>query len=186
MIIYTSIEQIAGWGRRSPFSRRWRKNCRRTDAYGLSPPVRISQMVTPASASITLQWFCHSGGEICWHRPVRSLKLTLQLRHNERHGVSNHRSHDCLLRRRSKKTSKLRVTGLCAGNSPVTGESPHKRPVTGIRFPFDDVIMDHLIGGGFLSTTSIWSSQERNSFQNKCYLLIILTGILLQYSKTCL
>ena len=36
--------------------------------------------------------------------------------------------HVCLLnrlfRRRSKKTSKLRVTGLCAGNSPVTGEFP--------------------------------------------------------------
>ena len=35
---------------------------------------------------------------------------------------------DCLvnrlLRRRSKKTSKLRVTGLCVGNSPVTGEFP--------------------------------------------------------------
>ena len=28
----------------------------------------------------------------------------------------------CLFVRRSKKTSKLRVTGLCAGNSPVTGE----------------------------------------------------------------
>ena len=27
-------------------------------------------------------------------------------------------------RRRSKKTSKLRVTGLCARNSPVTGEFP--------------------------------------------------------------
>ena len=36
--------------------------------------------------------------------------------------------HDCLLnrlfRRRSKKISKLRVTGLCAGNSPGTGEFP--------------------------------------------------------------
>ena len=36
--------------------------------------------------------------------------------------------HDCVLncsfRRRSKETSKLRVTGLCAGNSPVTGEFP--------------------------------------------------------------
>ena len=35
---------------------------------------------------------------------------------------------DCLLnrlfRRRSKKTSKLRVAGLCEGNSPVTGEIP--------------------------------------------------------------
>ena len=29
-----------------------------------------------------------------------------------------------LFRRRSKKTSKLSVTGLCAGNSPVTGEFP--------------------------------------------------------------
>ena len=30
----------------------------------------------------------------------------------------------CLFRRRSKKTSKLRVTGLCEGNSPVTGDFP--------------------------------------------------------------
>ena len=38
----------------------------------------------------------------------------------------NHQPHDCLFSRlfwrRSKITSKLRVTGLCAGNSPVTGE----------------------------------------------------------------
>ena len=57
--------------------------------------------------------------------------MTLQWRHNERDGVSNHRRLDCLLihlfRRRSKKTSKLRVTGLCEGNSPVTCEFP---PVT--------------------------------------------------------
>ena len=56
---------------------------------------------------------------------------TLQWRHNERDGVSNHQSHDCLLnhlfRRRSKKTSKLRVTGLCVENSPVTGEFPTQR-----------------------------------------------------------
>ena len=30
-------------------------------------------------------------------------------------------------RRRSKKTSKLRVTGLCEGNSTVTGEFPSQR-----------------------------------------------------------
>ena len=30
-------------------------------------------------------------------------------------------------RRRSKETSKLRVTGLCAGNSPVTGEFPAQK-----------------------------------------------------------
>ena len=42
--------------------------------------------------------------------------------------VSNHQPHDCLInclfRRRSMKTSKLRVTGLFAGNSPVTDEFP--------------------------------------------------------------
>ena len=45
---------------------------------------------------------------------------SLQWLHNDRNGVSNHQSHDCLLkrlfRRRSQKTSKLRVTGLGAGN----------------------------------------------------------------------
>ena len=33
---------------------------------------------------------------------------------------------NCLFRPRSKKTSKLRVTGLCAGSSPGTGEFPAK------------------------------------------------------------
>ena len=51
--------------------------------------------------------------------------LTLQWRHNERGGVSNNQHHDCLhnrlFRRRSKETSKLRVTGLCPGNSSVIG-----------------------------------------------------------------
>ena len=52
--------------------------------------------------------------------------ITLQWRHNELPGVSNHQPHDCLLNRlftrRSKKASKPRVTGLFVGNSPVTGE----------------------------------------------------------------
>ena len=56
------------------------------------------------------------------------LQWSLQWRHNGCDGVSNHQPHDCFLnrlfRRRSKKTSKLRVTGLCAGNSPGTGEFP--------------------------------------------------------------
>ena len=56
---------------------------------------------------------------------------TLQWRHNEHDGVSNHQPLECLLSRligrRSKKTSKLRVTGLCAGNSPETGEFPARR-----------------------------------------------------------
>ena len=32
-----------------------------------------------------------------------------------------------LFRRRSNKASKLRVTGFCAGNSPVTGKVPAQR-----------------------------------------------------------
>ena len=90
-----------------------------------------------------------------WHSPLR-------WRHNGRDGVSNHQPHGCLLnrlfRRKSKKTSKLRVTGLCAGNLPWPVNSPHKRPVTRKMFPFDDVIMlceifwrpQHLKGHGYV------------------------------------
>ena len=71
-----------------------------------------------------------------WHLPIslddfeykRGNPYTLWWRHNGRDGVSNHQPLDCLLnhlfRRRSEKTSKLHVTGLCAGNSPATGEFP--------------------------------------------------------------
>ena len=52
----------------------------------------------------------------------------LQWRYNRCDGVSNHQPRDCLLsrliRRWSKKTSKLRVTGFCARNSPEPGEFP--------------------------------------------------------------
>ena len=54
--------------------------------------------------------------------------ISLQWRHNGRDSVSNHQPYDCFLnrlfRRRSKKTPKLRVTGLCARSSPGTGEFP--------------------------------------------------------------
>ena len=66
-----------------------------------------------------------------WRQPaVWRLKSpsSLRWRHNEHDSVSNHQPHHSLLkrlfRRRSKKTSKLRVTGHCAGNSPATGEFP--------------------------------------------------------------
>ena len=101
---------------------------------------------------------CYKTVEIKWSMsypclmiPVMSssirfeLKLisALQWRHNGRDCASNRQPPDCLInrlfRRRSKKTSKLCVTGLCAGNSPVN--VPHKWPVTRKMFPFDDVIM---------------------------------------------
>ena len=68
----------------------------------------------------------------------------LQWRHNEHDGASNHQPYDCLLnrlfRRRSKKTSNLRATGLCDGNSPLTGEFPSQWASNTEMFPFDDVI----------------------------------------------
>ena len=61
-------------------------------------------------------------------RKKMSHYLALRWRQNRRDSVSNHQPHDCLFnrlfRRRSKKTSKLCVTGLCVGNSPGTGEFP--------------------------------------------------------------
>ena len=46
---------------------------------------------------------------------------SLQWRYNGRDGVSNQAS---FFRRISKKISTLGITGLCAGNSPVSGEFP--------------------------------------------------------------
>ena len=43
--------------------------------------------------------------------------------------------------RRSKKTSKIRVNGLCERNKQVTGEFPPQRFSNGKMFPFDDVIV---------------------------------------------
>ena len=71
-------------------------------------------------------WYQHHKGQ---NIPlVMKAEYPLQWHHNERIVVSNHQPHGCLLNHlfscRSKKTSKLRVTGLCAGNSPGTGEFP--------------------------------------------------------------
>ena len=74
--------------------------------------LRFRQNDISVSANVIIHW----------------LKSTLLWRHNGCDGTSNHHPHECLLNRsfmrRAKKTSKLRVTGLCAGNSPGTGELP--------------------------------------------------------------
>ena len=71
--------------------------------------------------------------------------VSLRWRHNEGDGVSYHQPRDCLLNRlfrhRSKKASKPRVTGLCEGNSPVTGEFHAQMACNAKMFPFDDVII---------------------------------------------
>ena len=70
----------------------------------------------------------HNESVWCW---CRFANETLHWCHNEPDGVSNHQPHHCLLnclfRCRSKKTSKLRVTGLCAENSLGTGEFPAQK-----------------------------------------------------------
>ena len=82
---------------------------------------RLYYGTKPSSESILIQ---HHWGCVVFTES----DFTLQWCHNGCSSVSNHQLHHCLLnplfRRRSKKPSKLCVTGLCAGNSPVTGEFP--------------------------------------------------------------
>ena len=76
------------------------------------------------------------------------VRITLQWRHNERDGVSNHQPHHCLLNRLFKAQIKENVKApprhwpLCW---KFTGDrwipSVHKGPVTRKIFPFDGVIM---------------------------------------------
>ena len=98
--------------------------------------------------------------------------FALQWRHNDHDVVSNQQPHGCLLnrlfRRRSKKTSKLRVTGLCVGNSPGPVNSPHKGPVTRKRFPFDDVIMACFRA---LADMRYWCRKEHTKFARSLQLL---------------
>ena len=92
----------------------------------------------------------------------------LQWRHKDHKSVSKHRHLDCFLnclfRHRSKKTSKLRVTGLCEGNLPVTDGFPPQRgsyaenvsiwwrhPVLILK-----CVYNHLISFENLSCQNIW------------------------------
>ena len=96
-------------------------------------------------------------------------QYSLQWCHNGRDGVSNHQPHhclhNCLFWRRSKKSSNLRVTGVC-----VRGihRWPHKWPVTREMFPFDDVI---ICGSQASHSTHNWvevkfiTENTRNSLQ---------------------
>ena len=66
--------------------------------------------------------------KVCCHGLVQVYISTLRWRHYGRDGVSNHQPHDCLLnrlfRRRSKKTSKLRVTGHLMTSSDIGRKLP--------------------------------------------------------------
>ena len=129
-----------------------------------------------------------SPGSHCWSNYilflschlVNSLQLiSLQWRHNGHDGVSNHQPHNCLLnrlfRRRSQKTSKLRVTDLCTGNSPVN--SPHKWPVTRKMFPLDDVI---LWRSGNLRMSDLQLCSVRHNIKCMLYIFILSSFIWFQ------
>ena len=89
--------------------------------------------------------YLHSQGLIWW--PKFQSNNPLIGCHNGHDGVSNH---DCLLNRlfrhRSKKTPRLRATGLVRGIHRWPVNSQHKWPVTQKRFPSDDTIIHHGYG----------------------------------------
>ena len=86
-------------------------------------PVAINDDKVGIMTTLGFQWGLSIDRSLFY---LKQTLCSLQQHHNERHGVSNYRRPDsllnCLFRDRSKKTSKLRVTGFCEGNSPVTGE----------------------------------------------------------------
>ena len=100
---------------------------------------------------------------------------TLQWRHNEHDGVSNHQPYDCLLnlysgadqRKHRSSASLAFVRGIHRG--PVN--SPHKWPVTRKMFPFDDVIMNSYVewltleSGNRLCQFIIWTNKKHRKFQ---------------------
>ena len=100
-------------------------NCRRTWTFGVIVIADIHGRNFPDINPDILACLW-AGWELPYH--ITYQWEPLQWRHSGRDSVANHQPHDCLLnhllRRRSKKTSKLRVAGLCEGNSPGTGEFP--------------------------------------------------------------
>ena len=116
-----------------------------------------------------------------FHRMTKYVHVALHWRHNGCDGVSNHQPDDSLLsrlfRRRWKKASKLRVTGLCAGNSPVTGEFPHKGPVTRKMYPFDDVIMRIDVNNSNNTGALWWRHNQHDGVSNQRRLYCLFTRL---------
>ena len=88
---------------------------------------------------------------------------SLQRRHNGRSGVSSHQPRDCILNRlfgrRWKKTPTPHVTGLCTGNSPVTGKFPAQKASNAenlsIRW------RHHVVGTGKTGSTVIYYTAQQ-------------------------
>ena len=88
-------------------------------------------------------WHCFLLRELI--RPLRFVEV-LQWHHNERGGVSNRQTHDCLLKRlfnqRKHQSFASLVFKFVRGIQRWPVNSPHKGPGTREMFPFDDVIME--------------------------------------------
>ena len=105
-------------------------------------------------------------GLLSW---CHGMPCTLQWRHNERDGVSNHRRLDCVQtvcsgvdqRKHQRSTSLAFVRGI--HRWPVN--SPHKEPVTRKMFPYDHVIMNSFKRGAPVQSTSTRSSNLNPSFK---------------------
>ena len=101
---------------------------RRNSTAPIGINVRELKLTYTRTPSIEVRWRIYASVNWLVSSLDHVMAYPLVWRHNGRDGVSTHQPHDCLLnlscRCRSKKTSKLRVTGLCAWNSPVAGEFP--------------------------------------------------------------
>ena len=110
----------------------WRiANCEWVNAIGVRNKYLLSRL--SANHSMLFKYDCKEiNNTECtrcllgarWRHVVERFPATLQWHHNEHDGVSNHQLNVCLFnrlfKRISKKTSKLRVTCLCEGNSPTS------------------------------------------------------------------
>ena len=94
-------------------------------------------------------------GHVCLRR------TSLQWRH-ECDDVSNHHCFDCLLNSkcRSKKTSWLRITGLCAENPSV--DYPLQRSSNAKNIPYNDVIIYMCDLCFFLQTAQLYNNWMMN------------------------
>ena len=92
-----------------------------------------AQWVKPPLFRVLYMWYVY-------------LPLSLQWRHNERDGVSNHQPHDCLLNRYSGADQQSFASlAFVMGIHQWPVNSPHKGLVTARKiFPFDDVITANL------------------------------------------
>ena len=114
----------------------------------------------------------------CWLWLISSITMTSQWARWRLKSPALQLFLNRLFGRRLKKTSKLRVIGLCAGNSPVTFEFTAQRASNiGKYFNFDDVITDHLQFNRFYAyiCSQIWHSfGSRQSLYIHRLLFVIL------------